>query len=67
MRRYKQFWSAFIAHSAALNTALSGDEFPKILAAIAPNNIEKSPSFCSFLSVFVLLIPFINNPVLQVS
>ena len=65
MRRYKQFWSAFITHSPALNTPLSGNEFPKILAANAPNNTEKSPPFCSFLSVFiVLLIPLINNSVL---
>ena len=49
--------------SSALITPCPANTFPKILAANVPNNIERNPLFCSFVSFLIVsLIPLINDP-----
>ena len=62
MRKHKK-WPALIVPLATLVVPLLFNRFPNTLALYLPNNIQRSPSFCSLASFLIVwLTSFINKP-----
>ena len=63
MRQHIKSWQALTVPSPALIVPLTVKIFPNKLAPKGPNNIPRSPPFCSFASFLIVsLIHFINDP-----